>query len=162
MSLVVWEGEALTHLNEPSSLPEAVETELIGDFSGIHSIGKILLVGEDEEEGVTELILIEHALKLLTGFGYTLAIIGVNHKDNALSILEVWSVSVSVRWSGRMKTADRDAQCLQRGRILSCPVSVRLRIGYFICHRCCSIPPTSQTRKADATRVRNTPLYRNE
>jgi len=76
-------------LNEPSSLPEAVETELIGNFSCIHSIGKILLVGEDEEEGVTELILIEHALKLLTGFGYTLAIVGVNHEDNSLSILEV-------------------------------------------------------------------------
>jgi len=82
-------SEAPTHLNEPSSLPEAMETELVGDFSGIHGVRKILLVGEDEEEGVTELILIEHALEFLTGLGYTLAIVGVDHEDNALGILEV-------------------------------------------------------------------------
>ena len=66
-----------------------METELVGDFSGIHGVRKILLVGEDEEEGVTELILIEHALEFLTGLGYTLAIVGVDHEDNALGILEV-------------------------------------------------------------------------
>lgn len=81
--------EAPTHLNEPSSLPEAVETELVGDFSGVHGVRKILLVSEDEEKGVAELILIEHALKLLTGLGYTLAIVGVDHEDDALGILEV-------------------------------------------------------------------------
>lgn len=87
----LWQGgEAPTHLNEPSSLPEAVETELVGDFSGVHGVRKILLVGEDEEKGITELILIEHALKLLTGLGHTLAIVGIDHKDDALSILEVY------------------------------------------------------------------------
>lgn len=81
--------EAPTYLNEPSSLPEAVETELVGDFSGVHGVREILLVGKDEEESVAELILIEHALELLTGLGYTLAIVGVDHEDDALGILEV-------------------------------------------------------------------------
>lgn len=84
------ESEAPTHLNEPSSLPEAVEAKLVGDFSGVHGIGKILLVGKDEEEGVAKLILIEHALKLLAGLSYTLAIVGVDYEDDALGILEVW------------------------------------------------------------------------
>jgi len=76
-------------LNEPSSLPETVEAKFVGDFSGIHGVRKILLIGEDKEEGVAELILIKHALELLTGLGYTLAIVRVDHKDNALCILEV-------------------------------------------------------------------------
>ena len=81
--------EAPTYLNEPSSLPEAVETELVGDFSGVHGVREILLVGEDEEVGVAELILIEHALELLTSLGHTLAIVGVDDEDDALCILEV-------------------------------------------------------------------------
>ena len=28
-----------------------METQLVRDFSSVHSVGKILLVGEDEEEG---------------------------------------------------------------------------------------------------------------
>jgi len=71
-----------------------VETELVGDFSGIHGVGKILLVGEDEEVGVAELILIKHALELLTGLGYTLTIVRIDHEDDALGILEVWSVGL--------------------------------------------------------------------
>jgi len=82
-------GGCTCGLNEPSSLPEAVETELVGNFSCVHGVRKILLVSEDEEEGVAELILIEHALKFLTGLGYTLAIVGVDHKDDALGILEI-------------------------------------------------------------------------
>lgn len=66
-----------------------METELVGDFSSVHGVREILLVGKNEEVGGAELILIEHALKLLTGLGYTLTIVGVDHEDDALSILEV-------------------------------------------------------------------------
>jgi hypothetical protein len=93
--LAVW-GEAPTHLNEPSALPEAMEAEFVGDLSGVHSVGKILLVGEDEEEGVAELVLIEHALELLTGLGYTLAIVGIDYENNTLGILEVCRTHASV------------------------------------------------------------------
>jgi len=48
-----------------------------------------LLVGEYEEDGVAQLILVEHALELLTGLGNTVAIVAVNNEDDALGVLEV-------------------------------------------------------------------------
>jgi len=51
--------------------------------------GKILLVGEDEEDSVPQLILVQHALQLLTGLDDTVAIVGVDDEDDALGVLEV-------------------------------------------------------------------------
>jgi hypothetical protein len=50
---------------------------------------KILLVGEDKEDGVAELVLVEHALELLTGLNNTVAIVGVDDEDDTLGVLEV-------------------------------------------------------------------------
>lgn len=51
--------------------------------------GKILLVGEDQENGVSELVLVEHALEFLSGLDDTVAIVGVDNEDDALGVLEV-------------------------------------------------------------------------
>ena len=51
--------------------------------------GKILLVGEDQKESVPELILVQHALQLLSCLNHTIAIVGVDNEDNTLSVLEV-------------------------------------------------------------------------
>jgi hypothetical protein len=53
--------------------------------------GKILLVGEDKEDSITELVLVKHALELLSGLNNTVAIVGVNDEDDTLSVLEVMS-----------------------------------------------------------------------
>lgn len=45
-----------------------METKLVGDFSRIHGIGEILLVGKHQQERVAKLVLIQHALELITGF----------------------------------------------------------------------------------------------
>ena len=79
----------MTHLNVPGSLSEAVEAELISDLSSIHGVGQILLVGEDKEKSITELILVQHPLQLLASLRNTLSIIGVDHEDDTLGILEV-------------------------------------------------------------------------
>lgn len=39
-----------------------------------------LLVGEDEKDGVTKLVLIEHAHQLLSRLSHTLAIVRVDHE----------------------------------------------------------------------------------
>jgi hypothetical protein len=52
---------------------------------------QILLVGEDKEQSITELVLVEHALKLLTGLDDTITIVGVDDKDDTLGVLEVMS-----------------------------------------------------------------------
>jgi len=51
--------------------------------------GKILLVGEDQEESVPELVLVQHALQLLARLNDTIAIIAVDDEDDALGVLEV-------------------------------------------------------------------------
>ena len=51
--------------------------------------GQILLVGEDQEESVPQLVLIQHSLKLLTGLNNTIAIVAVNDENDTLGVLEV-------------------------------------------------------------------------
>lgn len=57
----------------------------------ISSYGKILLVGKDQKNSLTQLILIEHALKFLTGLNDTVTIVAVDDEDDTLGILEVMS-----------------------------------------------------------------------
>jgi hypothetical protein len=68
-----------------------VQAKLVGDLGCVHGVGQILLVGEDEEESVTELVLVEHALELLTGLDNTVAIVGVDDENDTLGVLEVMS-----------------------------------------------------------------------
>ena len=62
-------------LDVPVALAEGVKSELVSDLSGVHGVGQILLVGEHQEEGVPELVLVEHAVKLIAGLSNTLAIV---------------------------------------------------------------------------------------
>jgi hypothetical protein len=52
---------------------------------------QILLVGKDQEEGIPELILVQHTLQLLTGLNNTVTIVAVNDEDDTLGVLEVMS-----------------------------------------------------------------------
>lgn len=78
-------------LDVPCSLSESMKTELISDLRSVHCVGQILLVGEHKEKGITEFVLVQHALQLLTGFRHTLAIVGINHENDALGVLEIYS-----------------------------------------------------------------------
>jgi hypothetical protein len=82
-------GRSAGGLNVPSTLAQAVETELVCDFGSVHGVGQILLVGENQENGVAQLILVEHALELLTGLNNTVTIVGVDDEDDTLGVLEV-------------------------------------------------------------------------
>lgn len=76
-------------LDVPSALSQAVKAELVCNLGGVHGIGKILLVGEDKEDSISELILVQHALELLSGLDDTIAIVAIDDKDDALGVLEV-------------------------------------------------------------------------
>jgi hypothetical protein len=52
---------------------------------------KILLVGEDQEESISQLVLVEHALQLLTSLDNTVTIVAVDDEDDTLGVLEVMS-----------------------------------------------------------------------
>ena len=72
------------------------ETETLGDLVHRHGVGEILLVGEHKKDGVAELVLTEHAVKLLLGtvLGTTLVIntlliVGIDDEDDTLGVLVV-------------------------------------------------------------------------
>jgi len=66
-----------------------METKLVGDFGSVHGIGEILLVCEDEKEGISELVLVQHSLKFFASLGYTLSIVGIDDENDTLGVLEV-------------------------------------------------------------------------
>jgi len=78
-------------LNIPGTLSQAVKAQLICDLSSIHCIGQILLVCENQKNGISELILIQHTLQFLPSLNNTVTIITVNDEDDALGVLEVMS-----------------------------------------------------------------------
>lgn len=63
-----------------------LQTELLSNLSNSHSVGKILLVGQNENDGLTELILTQQLLQLQSGLIDTLAIVGINDVDDTLSV----------------------------------------------------------------------------
>jgi len=84
-------GGSTGGLNVPGTLSQAVKTQLVCDLGGVHGIGQILLVGKNQENGIPELILVQHTLQLLSGLNNTVTIIAVNDEDDALGVLEVMS-----------------------------------------------------------------------
>lgn len=55
----------------------------------VQTYRQILLVGKDQKKGITELVLVKHSLKFLTGLRNTLPIVGVDDEDDALGVLEI-------------------------------------------------------------------------
>lgn len=76
-------------LDEPLALSQAVKAKLVGDLGGVHGVGQILLVGENKEQSVTQLVLVKHALQLLTCLGNTLSVVRVDDEDDTVRVLEV-------------------------------------------------------------------------
>lgn len=74
---------AISYLNVPRSVSERVQTELVRDFGGVHGLWEILFVGEDEKDGVTELVFGEHPHQLFPGLSNTLTIVRVDDEDKS-------------------------------------------------------------------------------
>jgi len=84
-------GRSAGGLNVPGTLSQAVKTQFICDLSSVHCIGQILLVGKNQKNSVSELILIQHTLQFLPSLNNTVTVIAVNDEDDALGVLEVMS-----------------------------------------------------------------------
>lgn len=54
-----------------------------------NTYGQILLVGEDQEQSISQFILIQHTLQFLASLDHTIAIVAINHEDDALGVLEI-------------------------------------------------------------------------
>lgn len=68
-----------------------MEAKLVSNLCGIHGIWKILFVSKDKEDGIAELVFVEHAMEFITGFPNAIAIVTIHDEDEALGVLEVVS-----------------------------------------------------------------------
>lgn len=84
-----------SRLDVPSTLPQRVQAQLVSDLCRIHRVGQILFVRKHEQEGVTEFVLVQHALEFFTSFGNSVAIVRVDYEDDTLGVLEVWQGPVN-------------------------------------------------------------------
>jgi hypothetical protein len=66
-----------------------MEAELVSDLGGVHGVGQILLVSENEEERIAQLVLVEHALELLARLRDTFPVVRIDDENDALGVLEV-------------------------------------------------------------------------
>jgi len=82
-------GGSAGGLDVPGTLSQAVEAKLVCDLGSVHGVGQILLVGENQKNGIPQLVLVQHALQLLSGLNNTIAVITVDDEDNALGVLEI-------------------------------------------------------------------------
>jgi len=83
-------------LDVPDAVLELAKTKTLGNLLDLHRTGQILLVGEDKQDGVTELILGKHALELIAsrvlialGVIDTITVVRVDHEDDTLGVLVV-------------------------------------------------------------------------
>lgn len=66
-----------------------MQTQLVRNLSRVHRVRQILLVGEDQQERISQLVLVQHALQLLTGLNDTVTVVAVDDEDDTLGVLEV-------------------------------------------------------------------------
>mmetsp|Transcript_4866 Transcript_4866/g.14537 ORF Transcript_4866/g.14537 Transcript_4866/m.14537 type:complete len:215 (+) Transcript_4866:85-729(+) len=76
-------------LNVPVPLLQGVETELVRDLGGVHGVRQVLLVGENQKHGVSQVVLVQHFVELVLVLVNTISIVGIDHEDQALRVLEV-------------------------------------------------------------------------
>ena len=66
-----------------------MQAELVGDLGGVHRVGQVLLVGEDEQDGLAQLILVQHAMQLVARLTHAVTIVRVDDEDDTLRVLVV-------------------------------------------------------------------------
>lgn len=76
-------------LDKPFAVGHAGETKLLSEVCDLHGVGEILLVSEYQNSGVSELLLRQHLLQLITSLGDTVTIVTIDNINETLCILEV-------------------------------------------------------------------------
>lgn len=76
-------------LNMPRALMTISQSELLDNFTSTHGLGQVLFVGQNEQDSVTKLVFIQHAIKFVTRNGNTVTIVAIDDKDNTLRVVVV-------------------------------------------------------------------------
>jgi len=66
-----------------------MKSKFVGHFCCTHSIGEILLIRKHKENSITELILVQHSVELVSCSINTVRVVRIDHEDETLGILVV-------------------------------------------------------------------------
>ena len=66
-----------------------MQAELVRHLRGAHGVGQVLLVGEHQQHGVAELVLVQHPVQLVAGGVDAVRVVRVDDEDEALRVLVV-------------------------------------------------------------------------
>lgn len=89
-------------LDVPGLTTDGVEGEFVSDLWGGHGSRQVLLVSVHEDDGVLELLIVDHLVKLLAGIIDSIAIVGVDDENDTLSV----GVVVTPQLSDLILTSD--------------------------------------------------------
>merc|ERR1711920_140537 len=89
-------------LDEPLPVLQIVQAQFFSHLGRSHRIWQILLVGENQENCITHLILVQHLGQLLSGILSAVTIITVDHVDDAVGAC----VIVTPQWANPVLAAD--------------------------------------------------------
>jgi hypothetical protein len=76
-------------LDVPLTVAERVEAKLVSHLGDTHSVRQILFVGENQNNGLAELVLREHTVELVVCLADTILIVGIHHKNQTLGVLVI-------------------------------------------------------------------------
>lgn len=71
-------------LNVPISISDPGQAELLLDLVWFHCVRQVLLIGEDQNDGVPHFTVVDDAMQLLPGLIYAISIRTVHYKDQSL------------------------------------------------------------------------------
>ena len=81
--------ENISDLYEPLPLPPIPQSQLLSHLCCGGGVGHVLLVVEDEQGGVPQPVVVQHAVQLLLRLGKPAPVLAVHHEDDGVTVLEV-------------------------------------------------------------------------
>lgn len=76
-------------LDVPRTLAAVSQAEFFDNFTSAHGLRQVLFVGEDEEDGITQFVFVEHSVELVASNGNTITIVAIDYKDDSLRVVVV-------------------------------------------------------------------------
>jgi hypothetical protein len=78
-------------LDVPLPVAQAMQTQLVSHLRGTHGVRKVLLVGEHEQDGFAQLVLVQHAVELVARGVDAVSVVGIYYEYKSLGVLIVVS-----------------------------------------------------------------------
>ena len=99
-------------------LPDLMQSQLVDEVRRTDGLREVLLIGENEDDGVTQFVVTEDVVECVRDLLNSFGIVRVDDKDQTLRVLIVYGTT-----SGPQRACpwNKDAQCFQRGRIICWP-----------------------------------------